>query len=58
MNGQINLVNLLIYIDTLNKRASKSMPVYLQPIVFIGIYTGGRLYIDMHPEGVPLYLFS
>lgn len=55
MNGQLKQVNLLIYMDNIFIRAGKGAPVPLHNTMILNNFIrAGPIYINMHPEGVPL----
>ena len=55
MNGQLKQVNLLIYIDNIFIRASKGTPFPVRNVLILNNFIrAGPLYINKHPESVPL----
>jgi hypothetical protein len=55
MNGQLKLVNLLIYISNTSIRAGKGAPLPVRNIMIKNRFIrAGPLYINMHPTRVPL----
>lgn len=55
MNGQFKQVNLLIYMNISVIRAGKGAPFPVRNIMILNRFIrAGPLYINKHPEGVPL----